>query len=221
MALSLVTMHAFHGPDFGSNQWSVTLHSDNVPACTRVQPELACARRRAVAFAFYKVRAKHNLAHGCIDHVDAVVGTCNWRVDCFELLSSSPQDHERPQSCWGAVAHVPEPTLRSKDGSMNRGKLSRAAFVRESNQTRSLKSLSVRDKTKRSCTTVARLPPWCPHLQRKHQSKVSGPTVVTQEPQAGLQLPPAASAAVPVSLSLPLSVLLSECCLPTRQCWSR
>ena len=39
----------------------------------RVQPELA--RQRAVAFAFHKVQAKHNLGlvHGCIDHVDAVV----------------------------------------------------------------------------------------------------------------------------------------------------
>ena len=125
------------------------------------------------------------------------------------------------QSCWGAVAHVPEPTLRSKDGSIDRGKLSRAAFVRESNQTRSLKTLSVRDKTKRSCTTVARLPTWCPHLQRKHPSKVAGPTVVTQEPQAGRQLPRAASAGAPVSLSLPLSVLLSECCPSSRQFESR
>ena len=42
-----------------------------------------------------------------------------------------------------------------------------------------LESLSVRDKTKRSCTTVARFQTWCPHLQRKHPSKVVAPTVVT------------------------------------------
>ena len=112
----------------------------------------------------------------CMRALDAVV-VWNWRVDYFELLSSSPQDHESPQSCWGNVAHVPEPKLRSKVG--YRGKLSRAASVSESNQTRSLESLSVREKTKRSCTTVARFPTWCPHLQRKHPSKVVGPTVVT------------------------------------------
>ena len=41
MALAQVTMPDFHGPDCRSYQWSVTLHSDNVTACTRVQPELA------------------------------------------------------------------------------------------------------------------------------------------------------------------------------------
>ena len=86
MALSLVTMRDFYGPDFGSYQWSMTLHSDNVPACTRVQPELACARRQAVAFAFHKMRAKHNLAQGCIDHVDAVVW--NLELTCWLIWAS-------------------------------------------------------------------------------------------------------------------------------------
>ena len=147
----------FTGPNLEvtSDAWRCT------PTCSGMHACAACTCMRTAAGRGIcispKVRAKHNLSHGCIDHVDAVVW--NLELTCWLLWASFQftHDHERPQSCWEAVAHVPEPTLRSKVGSMDKGKLSRAAFVRESNQTRSLKSLSVRNKTKRSCTTVARL----------------------------------------------------------------
>ena len=148
-----------------------------------------------------KVRAKHNHTRGwcCCFELGTDVSTT------FELLSSSPQENESRQSCWGIVAHLPEPTLRSKDGKgENWAELlpfERAIRLEVRNHFR------CGTKPKRSCTTVARLPTWCPYLQRKHPSKVVGPMVVTQEP--GVQLPPAAPAAAPVSLSLPLSVCCS------------
>ena len=69
MALSLVTMCDIHGPDFRSYQWSVTLHSDNVTACTRVQPELASAHRRRAEVCVHATKCEQNITMRTVNAV--------------------------------------------------------------------------------------------------------------------------------------------------------
>ena len=150
--------------------------------------------------------------------------TWNWCINYFELLSSSPQENKSPQSCWGAAAHVPEPTpppprLRSKYGS---GKTEQSPLrVRESNQTQVKNHF--RCRTKQNA-----------RVQRWHDFQLDVPTFngstrrkllvrrlwrrslgfSCHPPLLKLRLSPP-----PLSLSLSLSLLLSECCLPAKQCY--
>ena len=137
----------------------------------------------------------------------------------YRVNYSLPQDHESPQSCWGTVAHVPEPTLRSKVG---QGKTEQSRFRSREQSDPNLVWNHFRCKTKpkRSCTTVARFPTWCPHLQR-----IPGSTRQRLLARrlwrawASVATRHSCSCAC-LSISPSLCVLLSECCLPTasRQC---
>ena len=64
--------------------------------------------------------------------------TWNWHVNYFELLSSSPQENESPQSCWGTVAHVPR-SVRKLVGKTER----RATSIRETNDDESDPKLGI------------------------------------------------------------------------------
>ena len=150
-----------------------------------------------------KVRPKHNRAHGwCCCSLELGIDMST----TLQLLSILPQDHESPQSSvllrncstrtwthapferWiGENRAEPLPLVRSiRPFGITFGVGQNKTLVYNGSTTSNLMSP--------------------PSTDRKHPSKVVGPTVVTQEP--GLQLPPAAPAAAPVSLSLPVS----QCC---------
>ena len=192
MALSQVTMRDFHGPDFWSYQWSMTLHSD---------PILQHARACSLAWTCMRTPAGRGATkcerNTTMRAVHAVV-VWNLELTCRLL--------------WASFQFKPRSWTSSVLLTMDRGKLNRAASVRESNLIRP----EVWNHFRRGTKQNAHVQRWhvfqldVPgHLQQKHPSKFVGPMVVTQEP--GLRLPPAAPAAALVSLSLPLCVCVCVC----------
>ena len=207
MALSLVTMRDFHGPFL---KIPVSLHSDvHTRAAWTCMPTQAGRGMHSCN----KVRAKPKVK--TMRAVDAVRVVSNLELTC-QLLWASFQFTPRKWKSSVLLRNCSARTWTHAPFKRWIGETKQSHFrLREQSDPKlgitfsagQNKTLVYNGGTTSNLTS---------HLQQKHTSKVVGLTVVTQEPQAGLQLPPAAPAAAPISPSL--CVLLSECCLPARQC---